>query len=105
MNLLSNAIKYSGASREIDLRVQRRDDHLVIEVTDHGIGIPTAEQRRIFEKFYRVPSQENERIPGTGLGLALVSHIVGGHGGHVELQSAPGQGSTFSIHLPLENKS
>jgi len=105
MNLLSNAIKYSGASREIDLRVRRRNDHVVIEVTDHGVGIPPSEQRRIFEKFYRVPSKENERIPGTGLGLALVAHIVEGHGGRVELQSVPGQGSTFSIHLPLEKKS
>jgi len=105
LNLLSNAMKYSGESREIDLCVQKKGDHAVIEVSDYGIGIPAAEQRRIFEKFYRVPSKENERIPGTGLGLALVSHIVEGHGGRVELRSVPGQGSTFSIRLPLENES
>ena len=104
LNLLSNAMKYSGESRQIDLRVQKRTGHAVIEVNDRGIGIPAAEQKRIFEKFYRVPSAENERIPGTGLGLALVSHIVKAHDGHVELRSAPGEGSTFSIHLPLENE-
>jgi signal transduction histidine kinase len=103
-NLLSNAMKYSGESREIDLRVQNRDGQAVIEVTDQGIGIEPAQQKRIFEKFYRVPSEENERIPGTGLGLALVFHIVKAHDGHVELRSLLGKGSTFSIHLPLENK-
>ncbi len=104
LNLLSNAMKYSGESRQIDLRVQKRAGHAVIEVTDQGIGIDPAEQKRIFEKFYRVPSEENERIPGTGLGLALVFHIVKAHNGHVELRSLLGKGSTFSIHLPLENK-
>jgi signal transduction histidine kinase len=104
LNLLSNAMKYSGESRQIDLRVQKRAGHAVIEVSDHGIGIEPAQQKRIFEKFYRVPSEENERIPGTGLGLALVFHIVKAHDGYVELRSLLGQGSTFSIYLPLENK-
>ena len=103
-NLLSNAMKYSGESREIDLRVQKRDGQAVIEVADQGIGIDVAQQKRIFEKFYRVPSEENERIPGTGLGLALVFHIVKAHDGYVELRSLLGKGSTFSIHLPLEIK-
>jgi len=97
-------MKYSGESRQIDLRVQRRAGHAVIEVSDQGIGIDPAQQKRIFEKFYRVPSEENERIPGTGLGLALVFHIAKAHGGHLEVQSVLGKGSTFSIHLPLENK-
>ena len=104
LNLLSNAMKYSGESRRIDVRVQKRAGHAVIEVNDRGIGIPAAEQKRIFEKFYRVPSEENQRIPGTGLGLALVFHIVKAHDGHVDLHSAPGEGSTFSIHLPLERE-
>jgi signal transduction histidine kinase len=104
LNLLSNAMKYSGESRQIDLRVQKRAGHAVIEVSDQGIGIDQAQQKRIFEKFYRVPSDQNERIPGTGLGLALVFHIVKAHDGYVELQSLLGKGSTFSIHLPLENK-
>ncbi|MGB2862364.1 MAG: HAMP domain-containing sensor histidine kinase [Sedimentisphaerales bacterium] len=104
LNLLSNAMKYSGESRRIDLRVQKRAGHAVIEVSDWGIGIDPAQQKRIFEKFYRVPSEQNQRIPGTGLGLALVFHIVKAHDGHVEVRSVLGKGSTFSIHLPLENK-
>ena len=104
LNLLSNAMKYSGESREIDLRVQKRAGHAVIEVSDHGIGIDPAQQKHIFEKFYRVPSKENRRIPGTGLGLALVFHIAKAHGGHLEIRSVLGKGSTFSINLPLENK-
>ena len=103
-NLLSNAMKYSGESRDIGLRVHKRDGHAVIEVTDQGIGIEAAQQKRIFEKFYRVPSEDNERIGGTGLGLALVFHIVQAHDGHIEVESIIGKGSTFSIHLPLENK-
>ena len=104
LNLLSNAIKFSSESREIELRVQKKDDLAVIEVSDQGIGIELSQQKRIFEKFYRVPSKESERIPGTGLGLALVFHTVKAHGGHVELQSLIGKGSTFSIYLPLEDK-
>ncbi|UCF17806.1 MAG: hypothetical protein JSW59_10140, partial [Phycisphaerales bacterium] len=66
LNLLSNAMKYSGESRQIDLRVQKTAGHAVIEVSDRGIGIDPAQQKHIFEKFYRVPSKENARIPGTG---------------------------------------
>jgi signal transduction histidine kinase len=104
LNLLNNAMKYSGESHEIDLRLQRKDDHALIQVTDRGVGIDPREQKRIFEKFYRVPMPENERIVGTGLGLTLVSHIVKAHGGNIEVESAPGKGSTFSIYLPLGSK-
>ena len=102
LNLLTNAMKYSGESREIDLRLRRQDGRAVIEVLDKGVGIPRKEQARIFEKFYRAPTPENLRVPGTGLGLTLVEHIARAHGGHVEVQSEPGKGSAFSIHLPLE---
>ncbi|MBA7684966.1 Adaptive-response sensory-kinase SasA [subsurface metagenome] len=104
LNLLNNAMKYSGESHEIDLRLQRKDDQALIQVIDRGVGIDPREQKRIFEKFYRVPMAENERIVGTGLGLTLVSHIVKAHGGNIEVESAPGKGSTFSIYLPLESK-
>jgi two-component system phosphate regulon sensor histidine kinase PhoR len=73
-------------------------------VFDQGIGIDPQEQKHIFEKFYRIPSPENERIVGTGLGLALVFHIVEAHGGCLELESEPGKGSIFSIYLPLEKE-
>ena len=73
----------------------------VVEVRDHGIGIPPDEQPRVFEKFYRVRTRQTESIAGTGLGLTLVKHIAEGHGGRVEVRSAVGDGSTFSIRLPL----
>ena len=102
LNLLHNAMKYSGDSREIDLRLGRSGNLALIQVIDRGVGIAPQEWKKIFEKFYRIPSQENERLPGTGLGLSLVHHIVAAHGGRVEVVSAPGKGSTFSIFLPLE---
>ncbi len=101
LNLLTNAMKYSGENRDVWLRVFARGGEAVIEVEDHGVGIAPQEHARIFEKFYRVPTPENRLIPGTGLGLALVAHVVKAHGGRVEVRSAPGQGSTFAIHLPL----
>ena len=100
LNLLANAMKYSGESRDIEMRLRSEDGMAVIEVTDRGIGIDPAEQTRIFERFYRVPSPDNDRIPGTGLGLTLVQHIAEAHDGHVRVRSAPGEGSTFSIALP-----
>jgi signal transduction histidine kinase len=75
----------------------------LIQVSDHGIGIPVDQQRRIFEKFYRAPTKENKAISGTGLGLALVAHIAEAHGGAVEVESVPGEGSTFSIRIPLND--
>jgi len=105
LNLLHNAMKYSGESKEIGMQLKRKDSHALIQVIDRGIGIDPQEQKRIFEKFYRIASPENERIVGTGLGLALVSHIVEAHGGSLKLDSTPGKGSTFSIYLPLERES
>ena len=104
LNLLHNAMKYSGASRDIDLRLQKKDNYALIQVIDRGVGIDPKEKERIFEKFYRVSSEENKRLPGTGLGLTLVSHIVKAHGGRIEVKSEPGKGSAFSIYLPLEKE-
>ncbi|MBI3048640.1 MAG: hypothetical protein HYY76_10070 [Acidobacteria bacterium] len=101
LNLLSNAMKYSGQSRAIDLAARRDGDRIIIAVTDRGLGIPAHEQRRIFEKFYRIGGADRDRIPGTGLGLTLVEHVARAHGGEVTVQSVPGQGTTFSIVLPL----
>ncbi|MDH4272517.1 MAG: HAMP domain-containing histidine kinase, partial [Candidatus Aminicenantes bacterium] len=102
LNLLHNAMKYSGNSQEIELRLRKSSNLALIQVIDRGVGIAPQEQKKIFEKFYRVSSQENDRLPGTGLGLSLVHHIVTAHGGRIEVESAPGKGSTFSILLPLE---
>jgi signal transduction histidine kinase len=101
LNLLGNAMKYSGDSRVLELRLVREGDCAVLSVTDFGIGIPASEQARIFERFYRVRDGVTERIPGTGLGLALVDHVVRAHGGRVTVASAPGRGSTFSLVIPL----
>jgi signal transduction histidine kinase len=101
LNLVTNAMKYSGKRRDIELRLCSQNENAVIQVADHGIGISHKEQARIFEKFYRAPIPENRAIAGTGLGLALVAHIAEAHRGCVKVHSSPGNGSTFSIHLPL----
>jgi signal transduction histidine kinase len=102
LNLVNNAIKYSSDEHYVGLDVRRSGDDMVISVTDRGVGIPKAEQRRIFEKFYRVENTLVHTTKGSGLGLALVQHIMEAHGGRVELTSAPGAGSTFRLVLPLE---
>ena len=100
LNLLANAMKYSGDSREVEMRLRSENGMAVIEVADLGIGIEPVEQSRIFERFYRVPGPETDRIPGTGLGLTLVQHIAEAHDGHVTVRSEPGKGSTFALVLP-----
>ena len=104
LNLLINAMKYSGASREIGLCLTEMNRQARIRVWDRGIGIPPEQQQHIFERFYRVPSPENKLVSGAGLGLALVQHIAKAHGGSVDVESAPGQGSAFTIRLPLESR-
>lgn len=104
LNLLSNAMKYSGESRTVGLAVRREGDSAVVQVIDKGGGIDPKDQARIFEEFYRVPTRENQSLPGTGLGLSLVAHIAKAHDGSVRVESALGQGSTFSIILPLGNE-
>jgi signal transduction histidine kinase/tetratricopeptide (TPR) repeat protein len=101
LNLLINAMKYSGDSRRIALSLTRKNGHACIDVVDHGIGIAPEDQSRIFDRFYRAPTAENQHIPGTGLGLTIVAHIAKAHGGRVEVSSTPGQGSAFTISLPL----
>jgi two-component system phosphate regulon sensor histidine kinase PhoR len=101
LNLLTNAMKYSGEHREIGLRLCTENGTALIQVSDRGIGISEKEQSRIFEKFYRAPIPENREISGTGLGLSLVAHIAEAHGGSVQVNSRPGEGSTFTLRLPL----
>lgn len=104
LNLLSNAMKYSGKSREIEVRLGVRRNLAVIRIRDHGFGLPETEQQQVFEKFYRAPQPEGQSVPGTGLGLTLVKHVAEEHGGGVEVKSKPGEGSTFSIVLPLDRE-
>jgi signal transduction histidine kinase len=100
-NLVDNAIKYSGERRRLSVTVQRCGGEICLAVSDEGIGIPAQEQERIFEKFYRVGRSETQGRRGSGVGLALVKHIVTAHGGKVTVESQPGEGSTFTLRLPL----
>jgi len=101
MNLLDNAVKYSEGRKDIDVRVSNGGGEVRIAVRDHGIGIPAVEQKKIYEKFYRVGSTLVHDVKGSGLGLSIVQHVVTAHGGRVELESEPGQGSTFTLVLPV----
>jgi two-component system, OmpR family, phosphate regulon sensor histidine kinase PhoR len=101
VNLLTNAVKYTGDDRQIFLRVRAAGRALRISVSDNGIGIPRPEQSRIFQKFYRVNDLLRRDVEGSGLGLAIVRHVALGHGGRVEVESEPGNGSTFTILLPF----
>jgi len=101
LNLLVNAMKYSGEGRDVELHLERADSEAVIRVVDRGIGIAPEEQAHVFNQFYRVQTSENQHVPGTGLGLTLVDHVAKGHGGHVTVESTPGEGSTFAIRLPI----
>ena len=99
-NLVDNAIKYSSRDTRVTVRGFRRGGDVVVEVIDTGIGIAGEHQQRIFERFYRVDAARSRDSGGTGLGLAIVKHIAGVHGGEVTVRSAPGGGSTFTLHLP-----
>jgi signal transduction histidine kinase len=102
LNLLHNALKYSGDSRDIILKLYRTEREVCFEVEDYGIGISDQDINLIFSRFFRGPTSENQRIPGTGLGLTIVSHIAQAHNGRVEVDSQQGEGSIFTIILPLE---
>ena len=104
LNLVMNAMKYSGERKEIEIETRPEDGAVVIGVRDYGIGIPLEYQGRIFERFYRVPSAENQHVPGAGLGLTLVAHIAKAHGGKVTVESTPGTGSLFALRLPVEQR-
>jgi len=102
LNLLQNAFKYTGPQKVITVRCARRGPQVAISVSDNGPGIPKAEHRRIFEKFYRLTRTDAPVQPqGTGLGLSMVYHIVRAHDGMTTVESELGQGATFTILLPI----
>ena len=100
VNLLDNAIKYSEPNSAIRLMANLKDSILKIVVEDQGIGIAKKHLPRLFERFYRVDKARSRKMGGTGLGLAIVKHIAQAHGGQVTVESTPGKGSRFTIHLP-----
>ncbi len=102
LNLVNNALKYSQDRKFIGVNLYRDNGSVKLEVVDQGIGIPHDEQQKIFEKFYRVGDPLVHNTKGSGLGLSLVRHIVQAHGGQVSVDSTPGQGSKFTIALPVK---
>ncbi len=102
LNLVNNALKYSKDKKFIGVSLYRANGSVKLEVRDQGIGIPPAEQDKIFEKFYRCGDPLVHNIKGSGLGLSLVRHIARAHGGDVQVESAPDKGSKFTIKLPLD---
>jgi two-component system sensor histidine kinase SenX3 len=103
MNLLDNAIKYSGPCEPVEVGAEIVGDRLALLVRDHGVGIPTRDLERIFERFYRVDRARSRDTGGTGLGLAIVRHVAQAHGGDVTVESREGEGSLFTIHVPIAN--
>lgn len=100
-NLVDNAVKFSGTSRQIDISLFSRDDELMFCVKDYGIGISGKDQEKIFDRFYRGDEPQQMGIKGSGIGLTIVKRIVEAHEGHLTLESKPGEGSTFCVHLPI----
>jgi two-component system sensor histidine kinase SenX3 len=99
-NLVANAVAYSGTDSTVLVTTKTADDMVEISVVDQGIGIPSDELDRIFERFYRVDPARHRSTGGTGLGLSIVKHVAATHGGDVRVWSLEGQGSTFTLSLP-----
>jgi signal transduction histidine kinase len=100
-NLLSNALKFTPQGGTVEMRTSSDDQHVTIEVSDTGIGIPPADQPRLFDRFFRSSLADDQAIPGTGLGLAIVKAIVEAHGGRIMIDSVEGEGTTFRVDLPV----
>jgi signal transduction histidine kinase len=102
-NLIGNALKYSPKGGTVLVRCRERGaDHVVVEVVDHGLGIPADQVGSLFQKFQRVRTTEHLRVPGTGLGLYICRLIIEGHGGRIWVESEPGKGSTFGFVIPRD---
>jgi two-component system sensor histidine kinase SenX3 len=103
VNLVDNAIKYSGPGQPVEIGACVVGERVAFVVRDHGIGIPTRDLERIWERFYRVDRARSRDTGGTGLGLAIVRHVAQAHGGEVTVESREGEGSTFTLYIPLAN--
>jgi signal transduction histidine kinase len=101
-NLVSNALKFTPAGGHVTVRTFVDGSHAVIEVEDDGIGIPEAEQDRLFQRFFRSTTATEQAIPGTGLGLVISRAIAEAHGGTIDVRSEEGAGACFRVELPLE---
>ncbi len=103
VNLIDNAIKYSEEGQSVYVEVKKSESEIVVSVRDEGCGIPKEHLPRLFERFYRVDKARSRQLGGTGLGLAIVKHIAQAHRGKVSVDSVPGSGSRFNIHLPTRS--
>ena len=101
-NLISNALKFTPAGGSVIVRVFVDGSRAVVEIADTGIGIPPAEQSRLFQRFFRSSTATDQAIPGTGLGLVISRAIAEAHGGTIDVTSQPGEGTTFRVEIPLE---
>jgi two-component system phosphate regulon sensor histidine kinase PhoR len=101
-NLLDNALKYSKEKPEIDIYLSAHSQHVSLQVSDKGIGIPKEYKGKIFEKFFRIPGGDRHNIKGYGLGLSYVNHILHRHMGFIEVKSELGKGSTFIVNIPYK---
>ncbi len=99
INLIDNAIKYNKKHGKIYLRAYEKENKVFIEVEDTGLGIPQKDQKRIFERFYRVDKARSKDVGGTGIGLSIVKHIVKGHNSKIEVKSEEGEGTNFKFYL------
>ncbi|KNZ41060.1 sensor histidine kinase [Acetobacterium bakii] len=100
INLIDNAIKYSEINQSVLVKISQDKEEIKIDVKDHGYGIPEKDVSRIFERFYRVDKSRSKEKGGTGLGLAIVKHIIYNNHGSIEVNSIPGTGTVFTVHLP-----
>lgn len=100
-NVIGNAIKYSAGEKFLKVVMREADGNAVIEVHDHGTGIPASERSRIFDRFYRVRRDPGTDPAGTGLGLPIAQHVIRSHGGRISVAGSPGGGSVFTIEIPL----
>jgi two-component system phosphate regulon sensor histidine kinase PhoR len=102
-NLIDNAVKYTEQEPRIRIATTSDDRGITLSVSDNGIGIPAAEQDRIFDRLYRIPTGNVHNAKGYGLGLSYVRTVVERHGGRIRVNSTPGRGSTFHIFVPFEH--
>ena len=102
INLIENAIKYSEDPKEIKFRIEEDKDKIRIMVADQGIGIPEKEKEKVFDKFYRIGSEDRRKTKGTGLGLFIINKVIAGHQGKIEISNNRPQGTIFNITLPIK---
>jgi signal transduction histidine kinase len=103
-NLIDNALKYCREKPEIQIKTALAENQIFMEIADNGIGISKEHQKKVFEKFYRVPTGNIHDVKGFGLGLSYVKKVIDQHHGTISIKSEPGIGTTFSISLPIKQK-